>query len=406
MSFDLEKIRKDFPALQQEVHGRPLVYLDSGATALKPWVVSAALARACDRECANVHRGVHELSMRATGIYEATRAKVRAFLGARTTKEVIFVRGTTEAVNLVAQTWGRRNVGAGDEILLTHLEHHSNIVPWQLLAEAAGARLVVVPVDDAGDVSLDDFERLLSPRTRLVSVAHVSNALGTVLPVREIVALAHSKGVPVLVDGAQGVPHLPVDVAAMGCDFYAFSGHKAYGPSGSGALYVREDRYEEMPPWQGGGDMIRSVSFSGTTFAEPPARYEAGTPDIGAVFGLGAALDYLSELGMEVVAEHERAVLEEATLALAGVPGLRVIGTAREKTGVISFVLEGIHPHDVGTILDREGIAIRTGHHCAQPLMERFGVPATSRASFGLYNGSEDVAALVRGLHRVREVLG
>jgi len=403
---DLDRIRKDFPALQQEVHGMPLVYLDSGATALKPWVVSAALGRACDRDCANVHRGVHELSMRATEVYEGTREKVRAFLGAGSTKEVIFVRGTTEAINLVAQTWGRRNVGEGDEILLTQLEHHSNIVPWQLLAEAAGARLSVVPIDDRGAVSLDDFDRLLNERTKIVSLAHVSNALGTVLPVEEVVELAHARGVPVLVDGAQGAPHVPLDVAELGCDFYAFSGHKAYAPTGSGALYVREDRYDEMPPWQGGGDMIRTVSFEGTTFAEPPARYEAGTPDIGAVFGLGAAVDYLMALGMEAVATHEHAVFEEARRALSDVPGLRFIGTAPERASAISFVLEGVHPHDVGTILDREGIAIRTGHHCAQPVMERFGVPATSRASFGLYNGSDDIAALVRGLHTVREMFG
>jgi cysteine desulfurase/selenocysteine lyase len=401
--FDVEAIRRQFPVLAQRPHGKRLAYLDSGATAQKPQAVIDAVTRFYDRDNSNVHRGVYDLAERATAAFEGARRKVARFLHAEP-REVIFTRGTTESVNLVAQSWGRANVGPGDEILLTGMEHHSNIVPWQLLAEEKGARLVVVPVDDEGRVHLADFERLIGPRTRIVAVTHVSNALGTVNPVKEIVALAHSRGVPVLVDGAQAVPHMKVDVRDLDADFYAFSGHKMFGPTGIGVLYGKARILEAMPPWQGGGDMILSVSFSGTRFNTIPHKFEAGTPDAAGAVGLGAAVDWLEGLDRAGAEAHERDLLEYATRRLREIPGLRIIGTAPGKAAVISFVMDGVHPHDVGTILDREGVAVRAGHHCAQPLMERFGVPATVRASFALYNDREDVDQLVRGLHRVREM--
>ncbi|HEX3553259.1 MAG TPA: cysteine desulfurase [Thermoanaerobaculia bacterium] len=405
-AYDLDRVRADFPILAQKVHGRPLIYLDNAASTQKPRAVMDAIAACYGEYYANVERGVHTLSERSTAARERARETVRRFLNAASAEEVVFVRGTTEAVNLVAASWGRRHVGPGDEILITELEHHSNIVPWQLLCEERGALLRVVPIDDRGAVILEELDRLLSPRTRLVAVAHVSNALGTVNPVCAITERAHAVGAVVLVDGAQSAPHLGVDVQALGIDFYAFSGHKVYGPSGIGALWGRRELLEAMPPWQGGGGMIRTVSFARTAYAPPPHRFEAGTPAIEAAIGLGAALDYLTALGLPAVAAWEARLLALATERVAAVPGLRLIGTAKEKAAVLSFTLEGIHPHDVGTILDREGIAVRAGHHCAQPVMERFGVPATTRASFGLYNTREEVEALAAALHRTRELFG
>ncbi len=401
--FDVEAVRRQFPVLAQRPHGKRLAFLDSGATAQKPQAVIDAVNRFYAVDNSNVHRGVYDLAERATAAFEGARKKVARFLGAEP-REVIFTRGTTEGVNLVAQSWGRAHVGAGDEILVTGMEHHSNIVPWQILAAEKGARLVVVPVDDEGRVHLADFERLIGPRTRIVAVTHVSNALGTVNPVREIVRLAHSRGVPVLVDGAQAVPHVPVDVKDLDADFYAFSGHKMFGPTGIGVLYGKAAILESMPPWQGGGDMILSVSFSGTKFNTIPYKFEAGTPDAAGAVGLGAAVDWLEGLDRKGALAHEHDLLAYATRRLQEIPGLRIIGTAPGKAAVVSFVMDGVHPHDVGTILDREGVAVRAGHHCAQPLMERFGVPATVRASMALYNTREDVDQLVRGLHRVREM--
>jgi cysteine desulfurase/selenocysteine lyase len=403
--FDVGRARADFPLLGTSVHGRPLAYLDNAATTQKPRAVIDAIARFYETANANVHRGVHALSEEATRQFEGARRVVQRFVNAREAREIVFVRGATEGINLVARTFGQARVGAGDEVAITLLEHHSNIVPWQLLCEEKRARLRAVPITDAGELVLEELERLLGPRTRLLAVAHVSNALGTINPVREIVALAHARGIPVLVDGAQAVPHLPVDVQEIGCDFYTFSGHKVYGPTGIGVLYGKAEHLEAMPPWQGGGDMIASVSLEKTVYNRIPYKFEAGTPDVAGAVGLAAALEYLSDLGIEDVARHERALLAHATRALAAVEGARLIGTAREKASVLSFVLESAHAHDVGTILDREGIAIRTGHHCAQPLMQRFGVPATARASLALYNTREDVDRLVAGLARVREVL-
>ncbi|MEI7704776.1 MAG: cysteine desulfurase [Deltaproteobacteria bacterium] len=403
MSFDVEAIRRQFPVLSQRPHGKRLAFLDSGATAQKPQAVIDAVTRFYDRDNSNVHRGVYDLAERATAAFEGARKKVARWIGAEP-REVIFTRGTTEGVNLVAQSWGRAHVGAGDEILVTGMEHHSNIVPWQLLAAEKGAKLVVVPVDDSGQVHLADFERLIGPRTRIVAVTQVSNALGTVNPVKEIVALAHARGVPALVDGAQAVPHMKVDVRDLDADFYVFSGHKMFGPTGIGVLYGKARLLEAMPPWQGGGDMILSVSFSGTRFNTIPYKFEAGTPDAAGAVGLGAAIDWLEGLDRSAVEAHERDLLAYATARLSEVPGLRVIGTAPGKAAVISFVMEGVHPHDVGTILDAEGVAVRAGHHCAQPLMERFGVPATVRASMALYNTREDVDQLIQGLGRVREM--
>ena len=401
---DVERLRADFPALHQEVSGRPLVYLDSAATAQMPTAVLEAIDRFHTDDRANVHRGVHVLSQRATATYEATREKVRAFLNARDEREVIFTRGTTEAINLVAQCFARPRLGEGDEVLITAMEHHSNIVPWQMVCEERGAVMKVAPIDDDGVLDLDAFEALISERTKLVSVVHISNALGTVNPVDRIVELAHARGVPVLLDGAQAVPHVPVDVQALGCDFYAFSAHKLFGPTGVGVLWGRADLLGEMPPYQGGGDMIRSVTFEKTIYAGIPARFEAGTPNISGVIGLGAALDYLSSLDARALAAHEAHLLARCTAALSEIDGLRLIGTAPDKAGVVSFVMDCAHPHDIGTIADHEGVAIRTGHHCAQPVMKRFGVPATARASFAFYNTDAEVDALVRALHRVREV--
>ena len=405
-TLDVARIREDFPALHQQVNGRPLIYLDNAATAQTPRAVIEAVTHFYAADCSNIHRGVHTLSARATAAYEGAREKVRAFIGAQKTEEIVFVRGTTEAINLVATSWGNDNVGAGDEIIVSEMEHHSNIVPWQMLCQRVGAQLRVIPVDDRGELVLAEFERQLSARTKLVAVAHVSNALGTINPVEKITALAHAQGVPVLLDGAQGVPHLPVDVDAIGCDFYAFSGHKLYGPMGIGALYGRAELLESMPPFEGGGGMIRSVSFEKTTFAGIPERFEAGTPNVVGAIGLGAAVDYMTGIGMAAVAAHGAQILDYAQDALATVPGLTVIGTGDDKTAVCSMVLEGVHPHDLGTILDQQGVAIRAGHHCAQPLMERFGVPATARASFGIYNSRADVDALVTALHEAREIFG
>jgi cysteine desulfurase / selenocysteine lyase len=403
---DLGRVREDFPILREHVHGKPLVYLDSAATAQKPQVVLDALDHYYRHDNANIHRGVHLLSERATAGFEGARETVRRFLNAAHAREIIFTRGTTEAINLVAHSYGRSALGPGDQIVLSAMEHHSNIVPWQLVCGATGARLQVVPMTDRGELQLEELDRLLGERTKLVALVHVSNALGTINPVREIIARVHARGIPVLLDGAQAVPHLPVDVRALDCDFYAFSGHKLYGPTGIGVLYGKETRLEAMPPWQGGGDMIRSVSFEGTTYNELPWKFEAGTPDIAGAIGLAAAIEYVEGLGLDAIAAHEHDLFGYAVAQLATVGGLRRVGTAREATGLVSFVMDAAHPHDIGTILDREGVAIRTGHHCCQPLMKRLGIPATARASFGVYNTNEDVDALVTALGRVVEVLG
>jgi len=403
-TYDLDRIRAQFPILAQPVRGHPLAYLDNAATTQKPRAVIEALRRYYEEDNANVHRGVHLLSERATSAYEEARAKVARFLGAADPREVIFVRGTTEAVNLVAQTFGRTRVGPGDEVLVTEMEHHSNIVPWQLLCREKGAHLRVLPITDEGDLRLEELERLLGPRTRLLAVAHVSNALGTVNPVAEIVARAHARGVPVLVDGAQAAPHLGVDVEALGADFYALSGHKIYGPMGIGVLFGRKALLEEMPPWQGGGDMILSVSFEETTFNELPYRFEAGTPNVAGAVGLGAALDFVTGIGLPAIAAHERVVLSGLLEGLSEVEGVRLVGTPRERAGVVSFLLGDVHPHDAGTVLDRLGVAVRTGHHCAQPVLQRLGVAATVRASLAAYSSLSDVEALLRGLHEVRRM--
>jgi cysteine desulfurase/selenocysteine lyase len=401
---DVERIRRDFPILAEQSHGHPLVFLDSAASAQKPQQVIDAISDFYSHDYANIHRGVYELSQRATDAFEAAREKVRAFLNAGEAREIVFVRGTTEAINLVAMTHGREHVGAGDEILITAMEHHSNIVPWQLLCEDRGANLVVAPIDDRGALLLDEFEKRMSPRTRMVAVTHVSNALGSVNPVREITRIAHERGVPVLVDGAQAVPHGHIDVRELDCDFYAFSSHKLFGPTGIGVLYGRAELLESMPPYQGGGEMILTVSFEKSTWAEIPHKFEAGTPDIAAAIGLGAAIDYLGEVGFDHIAAHERDLLEYGTALLDAIPGLRLIGTAADKAAVLSFVLDGVHPHDVGTILDQEGIAVRTGHHCAQPVMDRFEVPATTRASVALYNTRAELDALARAILKTQEM--
>jgi cysteine desulfurase/selenocysteine lyase len=401
---DVGAVRADFPALDQEVHGKPLVYLDNAATTQKPRAVIDAVNAFYESDCANVHRGVHALSQRATVAYERARTAIKAHLGADDSREIVLTRGTTEAINLVAHSFVRPRLGDGDEVLITAMEHHSNIVPWQLLCEEKGATLRVVPIDDRGVLDLDALRGLVTERTRILGVVHVSNALGTVNPVADIVRIAHDAGVPVVVDGAQAVPHMAVDVQALDVDFYAFSGHKCYGPTGIGALYGKRAHLLEMPPYQGGGDMILSVTFEGTTFADPPHRFEAGTPNIEGTIGLAAALAYLDEVGLEAIATHEARLVEVASRAVAEVPGVRLIGTAPDRAGAVSFVMDGIHPHDIGTILDAEGIAVRAGHHCAQPVMQRYGVSATVRASFGLYNTDEEIEALVRGLHTVREV--
>jgi cysteine desulfurase/selenocysteine lyase len=401
---NVASIRRDFPILSTAVNGKPLVYLDNAATGQRPSVVIEAVRRSMAEENANIHRGVHYLSERATLEYDAVREDARAFLNAPASHEVIFVRGTTEGINLVAQSYGRSTLGPGDEILLTTMEHHSNIVPWQIVAGQTGAVVRPIPINDAGEVDLDAYRKLLSPRTRIVGVVHISNALGTINPVAEMTRLAHEVGAVVMVDGAQAAPHTPVDVQALGCDFYACSGHKMFGPTGVGLLWGRSALLESMPPWQGGGDMIHTVSFAGTTFAPLPAKFEAGTPAIAEVIGLGAAIRYLRGVGYEAIEAWERELLTRATEAVSEVAGIRLVGTAREKAGVLSFTLEGVHPHDLGTILDADGVAIRAGHHCAQPVMERFGLHATARASFAFYNTLEEIDVLVRGLHRAREV--
>jgi cysteine desulfurase / selenocysteine lyase len=405
-SFDVERVRAEFPILGRSINGKPLVYLDSAASSQRPWPVLRAVEHYETMLHANVHRGVHSLSQWATDAYEGSREIVRRFINARSTREIVFVRGTTEAINLVANSWGRGALGAGDEVLITHLEHHANIVPWQMICAATGAKLRAAPLTPSGELDLDAFSKLLTPRTRLVALAHVSNALGTVLPVQKIVRLAHAQGVPVLLDGAQAIPHASVDVRELDCDFYAFSGHKVYGPTGIGVLYGRESLLESMPPWQGGGDMILSVSIEASSYNELPWKFEAGTPNIAGAIGLGAALEYLESLGRAAVAAHEHSLLTLANARLVTVPGLRLIGTASDKAAVISFTLEGVHPHDIGTILDSEGIAIRTGHHCAMPVMQYYSLAATARASFGCYNNTHDVERLVQGLHKVREVFG
>jgi len=394
----------DFPALNQKIHGHPLVYFDNGASAQKPRVVLDAMQRFYETDYANIHRGVHELSVRATDQYEAARETVRSFINAKYVEEIIFTKGATEAINLVAATWGRKFLKSGDEVLITELEHHANIVPWQLLQEQTGLVLRVVPITPEGDVPLESIRASLSPRTKLVSVAHVSNTLGTVLPVQEIIILAHAQNIPVLIDGCQAISHMPVDMQALDADFYAFSGHKLYGPTGIGVLYGNRDILNTMPPYQGGGDMIASVSFKETTYKEPPHRFEAGTPPIVEVIGLGAAIEYVSEIGMENIARHEASLLAYATEKLQKINSLRIIGTVPQKAGILSFVMGHAHPHDIGTILDRQGIAIRAGHHCAQPVMEAMGLAATARISFGLYNTIEEIDALVRGLEKVQEV--
>ncbi|MFQ5988775.1 MAG: SufS family cysteine desulfurase [Candidatus Methylomirabilales bacterium] len=402
--FEVEKARKDFPILSEKVHGKSLVYFDNAATSQKPQVVIDTVHRYLSTYNSNIHRGVHGLSERATEAYEAGRKTVQRFINAADSREIIFVRGTTEAINLVAQSYGRTHIRSGDEIVISAMEHHSNIVPWQILCEQVGAVLRVVSINDAGELLLDEYEKLLTPRTRLVSIVHVSNALGTINPVHEIVQLAHRHGVPVLVDGAQAAPHLKVDVRELDCDFYAFSGHKVFGPTGIGVLYGKSELLEAMPPYQGGGDMIKSVTFEKTRYNELPYKFEAGTPHITGVIGLGAALDYLNGIGLERIIPYEHGLLEYATEALSPISDLRIIGTAQEKASLISFVLDGVHAHDVGTILDHEGVAIRAGHHCTMPLMQRFGVPATARASLAFYNTKEEIDVLVGAIHKVIEM--
>ncbi len=394
LPFDVGRIRADFPVLARRVNGHALAYLDNAASSQQPAAVIDAVAGYARAHHANVHRGVHTLSQEATALYEGAREKVRRFVNAASVAEIVFVRGTTEAINLVAQSLGRARLAAGDEIVVSQLEHHSNIVPWQLLAAQTGAKVRVVPIDRQGVVDFDAYLQLLGPRTRIVALAHVSNALGTMLPIDRFVAAARERGIVTVVDGAQAVPHLPVDVQAIGCDFYAFSAHKMYGPTGIGVLYAREALLATMPPWQGGGDMILTVTFAGSTWNDLPYRFEAGTPNIGGAIGLGAAIDYLASVGQARVAAHERALLDHATASLSSVPGLTLVGTAPAKCSLVSFTVDGVHPHDLGTVLDAHGIAVRTGHHCAMPVMEFFGVPATTRASFGLYNTRGEIDAL------------
>ncbi len=403
-AFDVAKVRRDFPILSQRIHGKPLVYLDNAATTQKPQAVIDAMVRSYAEDNANIHRGVHLLSERATRAYEEAREKVQTFLNAPDQREIIFVRGTTEAINLVAQTFGRANIGKGDEVLITEMEHHSNIVPWQLVCEEKGAQLKVIPITDEGELRMDLVDSLLTDRTRMVAVVHVSNSLGTINPITTIVEKAHARGIPVLVDGAQAVAHMPVDVQALGCDFYALSGHKLFGPTGIGVLWGRLPLLEKMPPYQGGGDMISSVTFKKTTYNVVPNKFEAGTPNIAGSVGLGAAIDYLKGIDIAAMQAYEAELLAYGTKALTSVPGIRMVGTASKKASILSFVMEDVHPHDIGTILDQEGVAIRTGHHCTQPLMERMHVPATARASLALYNTREEIDALVGALARVREI--
>ena len=404
--FDVERVRADFPILSRTVHGKPLAFLDSGASAQKPRAVIDAMARLYEAEYANIHRGVYELSARATEAYEGARARVQRFVNARSASEIVFTKGATEAINLVAASWGGTFLGEGDEVVLSVLEHHANIVPWQLLRERTGIVLKVVPIEDDGAFPLDAYEALVGPRTKLVALTHVSNVLGTVVPVAEVARIAHARGALVLVDGAQGIVHQPVDVQALDVDFYCFSGHKLYGPSGIGVLYGREALLAAMPPWQGGGDMIKRVTFERTTFAPPPARFEAGTPPIAGTVGLHAAIDYLAALDPAALAAHEHDLLAYATERLGAFNSIRLYGTAPGKAAIVSFTVDGVHPHDVGTILDRAGVAVRVGHHCAQPLMDRFGIAGTVRASFGLYNTRADIDRLVGGLAQVQEIFG
>lgn len=404
MVLDVNRLRADFPALGQSVHGRPLAYLDSASTAQKPRAVIAATVDAYERACANVHRAVHALSVEATELFEGAREKARRFLGAEHADEIVVVRGATEAINLVASSFGKIALGAGDEVLASVLEHHSNLVPWQIACAERGATLRPIPIDDRGQIDVAAFEAMLSSRVKIVAIAHVSNALGTVVPVRRMIAAARAAGAAVLVDGAQAVPHLRVDVRALDCDFYCFSGHKLFGPTGTGVLYGKRDRLAGMPPWQGGGGMIESVSFERTLFADPPRRFEAGTPNIAGMIGLGAAIDYVESVGFDAIGAWERELLEYATGALSGVPGLRLVGTAEDKAAILSFTLGKVHPHDVATVLDQEGVAVRAGHHCAEPAVRHFGLAATVRASLAFYNTKEDVDALVRGLHLAAEM--
>jgi len=404
-AFDVETARRDFPILATPViHGR--AFLDSAASAQKPVQVIDAVRRCYEAEYANIHRGVYELSALATKNFEAARDKVRAFVNARDASEIIFTRGGTEGINLVAYTYGDKFIGAGDEIILTTLEHHSNIVPWQLLAERVGARIRPVPIDDRGELIMEEYEKLLGPRTRMVAVTHASNALGTIPPIKQMIEMAHAVGAAVLVDGCQGAPHLAVDVQDLDCDFYVFSGHKVYGPSGIGALYGKKAHLLAMPPWQGGGDMIESVSFEKTTFAPPPNKFEAGTPHISGAAGLAAAIDYVTRLGLDNIAAHEQALLAEATARIRQIPGVRIFGEAKHKAAILSFLIDGAHPHDVGTVFDHSGVAVRAGHHCAQPVMERYGIPGTVRASFALYNTRNDIKLLVDAIGKVKEIFG
>ncbi len=405
-AFDAMRARADFPILEQQIYGRPLVFLDSAASAQKPRAVIDAVRHCYEHEYANIHRGVYYLSERTTAAVEGARGKVRAFLNAAEDREIVLLRGATEGINLVAQSWGRANLKPRDEIVISHMEHHSNIVPWQMLRDELGVVLRIAPIGDDGALLFDEFEKLLGPRTKLVAITHASNALGTIVPLREVVLAAQLHGARVLVDGAQAVPHMPVDVQALDCDFYVFSGHKLYGPSGIGALYGKAELLEAMPPWQGGGDMIRSVSFEKTEYNVIPHKFEAGTPNIAGAIGLGAAIDYLTGLGIEQIGAHEQTVLDYANRRLGEFNSVRLYGTAPEKASIVSFAVEGVHPHDVGTILDRRGVAVRAGHHCAQPVMERFGVAATVRASFGLYNTTADVDALCDGVREVLEIFG
>ena len=405
-SLDVARVREDFPILKQQVHGKPLVYLDNAATSQKPQAVIDAVNRYYRTENSNIHRGIHFLSELATAEYEEARVKVKCFLNGSDTREIIFVRGTTEGINLVAQSYGRQFIKEGDEVIISAMEHHSNIVPWQILCELARAKLRVIPINHDGELLVEEYKRLLNERTRLVSVAHVSNALGTILPVKQVIEMAHGYDIPVLIDGAQAAPHMKIDVQDLDCDFYAFSGHKLFGPTGIGVLYGKAKHLEAMPPYQGGGDMISLVTFEKTHYNVLPYKFEAGTPHIAGGIGLGAAIHYLNGIGMEAIAAYEKGLLAYATEAVSTIKGLRIIGTAREKAGVLSFVLDGVHPHDIGTVLDQEGIAIRAGHHCAMPVMQRFGIPATARASFAFYNTKEEVDVLVRAIHKVIKVFG
>ncbi|MCZ6775809.1 MAG: cysteine desulfurase [Ignavibacteria bacterium] len=398
--------RHHFPLLRQRVNGKALVYLDNAATSQKPQIVIDSMMRYYQEENSNIHRGVHYLSERATQAYEAVRSKVQHFLNAASRREIVFVRGTTEAINLVANSYGRNHVEKGDEVIISGMEHHSNIVPWQILCQETGAKLRVIPINDDGEILMDEYERLLTERTKMVALVHVSNALGTINSVKQMIGLAHERGVPVLIDGAQAVPHMRVDVSDLDCDFYAISSHKVFGPTGVGVLYGKEKHLEAMPPYQGGGDMIKSVTFEKTIYNDLPYKFEAGTPNIGGGIGFGAAIDYVNNMDMGAVAAYERDLLEYATENISSIKGVQIIGTAKEKASVLSFVIDGIHAHDIGTILDSEGIAVRTGHHCAQPVMQRFGIPATARASFAFYNTKEEIDALVSGVHKVIEVLG